>query len=103
MIKLIYEFNKKFNYRRNADVLYTPGNHCFGAGDEWLFNKLKNAPLNTFITNIDSENSPLIEDLVSKNGKFITEKVYELPDSKNPKIKTHTLFLGITIKKSTIQ
>lgn len=97
LVKLIYEFNKKFNSQKNSDVLYTPGNHCFGAGDDWLFNKLKNAPLNTLVSNIDTKNSPLFLDMLEQSDKFITEKVYELSDSKNPEIKTHTMFLGLTI------
>jgi len=95
--KLIYEVARNFSQNQRFDTVYTPGNHCFGAGDIWLFDRLYKAPMSSVITNVNLEKSPIIDKIVSRVPNITSHKVYEVPDSKNPDIKNHVLFLGVTI------
>lgn len=96
-LKLIYDTRKACGNNGNFETIYEPGNHCFGAGDEWLFKKLSRAPMTTLVTNTDLRHSPLLSTLMEENNNIVKSKIVEIPDSKNPDIKSHTLFLGITI------
>ena len=75
-MKLLLDLKKCFTNKQNFDVLYTPGNHCFGAGDSWLFDKLFVAPMTTLVSNIDLKKSPLFAKIVDRFDKFNIEKVY---------------------------
>ncbi len=95
LLKLIYDTQMASGNKNNFTALYGFGNHCFGAGDEWLFKKLNRAPMYTLTTNIDLKHSKLKNEL--EKSKFTDFKILEIPDSKNPKLKNHILFLGVTI------
>lgn len=94
--KLIFEVKRNFAPTQKFDTLYTPGNHCFGAGDEWLFDRLIKAPMYSLITNVNLEKSPLIDKISKKVPTILPQKIFEIPDSQNPELKNHVLFLGVT-------
>ena len=81
----------------NFDTVYAPGNHCYDGGDEFLYNKLKDEPVKTLVTNVDLEKSPLVSDLMKTHPDIVTSKVYEVQDDKNPALKHNVLFMGVTI------
>ena len=95
--KLIFEVKRNFAPTQKFDTVYTPGNHCFGAGDEWLFDRLIKSPMYSLITNVDLEKSPLIDKISKRVPTILPQKIFEIPDSKNPELKNHVLFLGLTI------
>ena len=96
--KIIYEVNKFFGKRNNFHTIYTPGNHCYGGGDDWLYSRLFNAPnIDVVMSNIDLKKSPKVNDLMKKSANMREYKIYEVKDDKNPNLKNHVLFLGITI------
>ncbi|MCQ2957791.1 MAG: metallophosphoesterase [Candidatus Gastranaerophilales bacterium] len=91
---------KELFEKKNFNAIYTPGNHCYGGGDEWLYNRLlmQRIPcLNVLMSNINLQKSPTIAKIMQQNYLIKTEKIIEIPDSKNPKLKNHVLLLGITI------
>ena len=83
--------------KNNFDTVYAPGNHCYDGGDEFLYNKLKDEPVKTLVTNVDLEKSPLVSDLMKTHHDIVTSKVYEVQDDKNPALKHNVLFMGVTI------
>lgn len=83
--------------KNNFDTVYAPGNHCYDGGDEFLYNKLKDEPVKTLVTNVDLEKSPLVSDLMKTHPDIVTSKVYEVQDDKNPALKHNVLFMGVTI------
>ena len=83
--------------KNNFDTVYTPGNHCYDGGDEFLYNKLKDEPVKTLVTNVDLEKSPLVSGLMKTHPDIVTSKVYEIQDDKNPALKHNVLFMGVTI------
>ncbi len=98
LLKLILTAKKAAGGAGNFDTLYGLGNHCFGGGDEWLYNRLSRTQgMSTVISNIDLEKSPYVRSLTDLSNKFVTSKVYQIPDDKNPKKKNHALFLAVTI------
>lgn len=98
LLKLILATKKATGGANNFDALYGIGNHCFGAGEKWLYDKLRHLPgATTIISNIDLEKSPLMKNLTETTNKFVTSKIYHIPDDKNPKIKNQALFLSLTI------
>ena len=97
---MVYEVGKLFNDKNKFKTLYTPGNHCFGGGDGWLFNRLFYAPFTTILGNVDEKKSPYVAKLMKKAPKIHTHQIFEIPDDKNPEIKSHVLFLGVTIPSS---
>ena len=98
LLKLLLNAKKAAGGASNFDALYGIGNHCFGGGDKWLYNKLSHASgLTTLITNIDLEKSPYVQSLTDMTDKFVMSKEYQIPDDKNPKKKNHALFLSVTI------
>ena len=40
LLKLLYETQRLMEQRGNFSTVYTPGNHCYGGGDHWLYDKL---------------------------------------------------------------
>ncbi|MCR4881038.1 MAG: hypothetical protein K6A44_03705 [bacterium] len=98
--KLIFDIKKYFGPNSNFHTIYTPGNHCYGGGDEWLYNKLEKEEdirMDTIMSNIDLEKSPLLARLLKKSNNLSTQKIYEIKDDKNPNLKNHVLFLGVNI------
>lgn len=83
--------------KNNFDTVYAPGNHCYDGGDEFLYNKLKDEPVKTLVTNVDLEKSPLVSGLMKKYPDIVTSQVYEVQDDKNPNLKHDVLFMGVTI------
>lgn len=98
LTKLIHNTKLSAGNKDNYDTVFAVGNHDLEAGDEWLFSKLKFAPMTSVITNVDLENSPSMLDAM-KTGKVVTSKIYEIPDDKNPDLKNHILVLGVTIPR----
>lgn len=79
-------------------TIFTPGNHDLEGGDDWLFKKLTRAPMTTILTNINKTKSPLVRVLMEEYPeKFVTSKVFEIPDDKNTKKTNKLLFLSTTI------
>lgn len=81
----------------NFEAVYTPGNHCYDGGDEWLYKKLQRAPMTTILTNVDKSESPLARKLIEENQNVVTERIITIPDSKKPSIENKVLILGVTI------
>lgn len=95
--KLMYEVKRHSN-GDNFDTVYTMGNHCFGGGDEWIYKKLGKANFTTLVTNINTKQSPVLRRwMQDEDSLFTRAKIYSIPDSKNPQIESHVLFLGVTI------
>lgn len=97
LTKMIYTAKMAAGIRNKFDAVYTPGNHCFDGGDEWLLKKFDRAPLSTVLTNIDRSHSPLADKLIRENSNIDTYKIYNVPDSKKPDMKNKILVLGVTI------
>ena len=88
---------KDKNQNARFETVYTPGNHCFDAGDKYLIDHLKQAKLTTVVTNADLDNSPLIKNLKQKEKeKFVNSKEFSIKDSKNPNLIHKVLVLGVT-------
>lgn len=87
--KLNSSIKKKFK-TDNFLTIYTPGNHCFEGGANWLFNKLKSIKsFETILTNVST----------AETHNFVKQKVYAIPDDnevKNPNLKHQLLVLGLT-------
>lgn len=98
LLKLIETAHKTSGESSNFDTIFTLGNHCLEGGDRWILDKLKSAPLTTIETNIKLKKSPLIKSQI-KDNNIVSQKIYEIPDDKNPEIKNHALFLGVTIPR----
>ena len=81
----------------NFEAVYTPGNHCYDGGDEWLYKKLQRAPMTTILTNVDKSESPLVRKLLEESRNIVTERIITIPDSKKPSIQNKVLILGVTI------
>jgi hypothetical protein len=81
----------------NFDAVYSLGNHCYGAGDEFIFNKLKNAPVTTVLSNVNLAKSPLVSGLMENHKNFVKSQEYEIQDDKNPDLKHKVLFMGLTV------
>lgn len=97
LTKMIYTAKMAAGSKNKFDAVYTPGNHCFDGGDEWLLKKFDRAPVSTVLTNIDRSHSPVADKLIRENSNIDTYKLYNIPDSKNPDIVNKVLVLGITI------
>ena len=99
LLKTIETAKNTAGQNSNFDTVFTPGNHCLEGGDKWLFNKIKDAPMTTILSNVNLSKSPLFEKLMKENDNIVTSKIYEITDDKNPDIKNHALFLGVTIPR----
>ena len=97
LTKMVYTAKTAAGIKNRFDAVYTPGNHCFDGGDEWLFKKFERAPISTILTNIDRTHSPLADTLIRENSNIGTYKVYDIPDSKNPDKINKVMVLGVTI------
>ena len=96
LTKMIY-VAKSASGNNNFETVYTPGNHCYDGGDEWLYKKLDRAPMTTILTNVNRNDSPFADKLLKENPNVVTEKVIEVPDNKNPNLINKILILGVTI------
>jgi len=96
LTKIIYSV-KNTAGNHNFETVYTPGNHCFDGGDEWLFKKLERAPMTTILSNLNKKDSPLALQAIKDNPNIVTEKILEIPDSKKPNRINRVLILGVTI------
>lgn len=83
--------------KNNFDTVYSLGNHCYDGGDEFVFNKLKDEPVKTLVTNVDLEKSPLVTSLMKDYKNIVKSQVYEVQDDKNPNLKHDVMFVGVTI------
>jgi len=83
--------------KNNFDTVYSLGNHCYDGGDEFVFNKLKDEPVKTLVTNVDLEKSPLVTGLMKDHKNIVKSQVYEVQDDKNPNLKHDVMFVGVTI------
>jgi 2',3'-cyclic-nucleotide 2'-phosphodiesterase (5'-nucleotidase family) len=97
LTKIIHTAKMSAGMQNNFEAVYTAGNHCFDGGDEWLFKKLKKAPMTTILTNVDRSASPLANNLIKERENITGYKVISVPDSKNPKKHNKVLLLGVTI------
>ena len=88
---------KSLANNENFTTVYTPGNHCYDGGDEWLYKKIEKAPMKTILSNVDKSESPLANKLIKENENFVTEEIITIPDSKRRYINNKVLVLGITI------
>lgn len=76
---------------------YTPGNHCYEGGAKWLFNKLRIARFQTFLTNVDLEKSKLYKELNNvERKKIVNSRILSVPDDKNQNRQHKMLMLGLT-------
>lgn len=86
------------NLQTNFDALYTPGNHCFDGGDEMFYNLANNTKgMTVVMTNVNQAYSPLFKQVSVGSKKFVTSKVYEIQDDKDPNKKHHLMVIGATI------
>ena len=77
-------------------TIYTPGNHCFDAGDKVFKKHIKNIEMDTIVSNVDFVNSDLTKGLTKKQKQRINEcKVLQVQDDKNPKLKHKVLVVGL--------
>ena len=83
--------------KNNFDTVYSLGNHCYDGGDEFVFNKLKDEPVKTLVTNVDLEKSQLVTGLMKDYKNIVKSQVYEVQDDKNPNLKHDVMFVGVTI------
>ena len=97
LTKLIYSVKRASGHKNKFETIYTPGNHCYDGGDEWLYKKLKRSPMTTVMSNVDLEASPYVTQLMEDNPNVVTQRVIEVPDGKKPEIINKVLFLGVTI------
>lgn len=81
----------------NFKAVYALGNHCYDGRDGFIFNKLKDAPMQTLVSNVDLSKSPLVTDLMKTHDNIVTSQIYEVDDDKNPNLKHKVLFMGVTI------
>lgn len=98
LLKMINTAHKTAGENSNFDTIFTFGNHCLEGGDRWILDKLKSAPMTTIETNIKLKKSPLVKSHI-KDNNIVSQKIYEIPDDKNPEIKNYALFLGVTIPR----
>ena len=97
LTKMVYTAKMAAGRNNKFDAVYTPGNHCFDGGDEWLLKKFERAPLSVILTNLNKKESPIANKLIREKENVTTYKIYDIPDSKNPEKVNKLLMLGITI------
>lgn len=95
--KMLYTTKTSAGIKNKFIGLYTPGNHCFDGGDEWLFKKLNRSQFTTILTNVDRNHSPLVDQIIRENGNICTELILDIEDSKNSNRTNKVLVLGVTI------
>ena len=86
-----YNFLQKLLYTAKAcvgregvfDAVYTPGNHCFDGGDQWLFDKMARSTITTIVSNVNKERSPIANNYIrDPDVNIVTSKEYAIPDNK---------------------
>jgi len=101
-----YNFLQKLLYTAKAcvgregvfDAVYTPGNHCFDGGDQWLFDKMARSTITTIVSNVNKERSPIANNYIrDPDVNIVTSKEYAIPDNKDPNKVNKMLVLGMTI------
>ena len=98
LMLLLSQIRKIAGGSGNFDTLYGIGNHCYGGGDKWLYDKLKKMTgMTTIMSNIDLQKSPYVKNLINKTNKFVISKVYHIPDDKNSQKENTVLFLSVNI------
>ena len=97
LTKLIHSVKNMLNPTSNFETVFTMGNHDLDGGDRFILNTLSSQPLTTLVTNVDMEKSPIVENLMKQGKDFVKSKVVEIDDDKDPNLKHHALFLGVTI------
>jgi len=97
LAKMIYTVKNAAGIKNFFETIYTPGNHCYDGGDEWLYKKLKRAPMTTIMSNVNMEKSPMVKELMEENENVVTQKILEVPDNKKENVTHKILFLGVTI------
>ncbi len=96
--RLINSVKTACGLKSNFDTVYALGNHCLDGGDKFIMNTLHKQPLTTLVTNVNLEKSPTVTSLMEQeNSNIVKSKIYEIEDDKNPNLKHHALFLGVTI------
>ncbi|MGM9994293.1 MAG: metallophosphoesterase [Candidatus Avigastranaerophilus sp.] len=96
--KTIESVHKVAGKNTSFDALFTMGNHDLDGGDKFIYRVINNAPMKTLVTNVDTENSPVIASMLQgKESKVAKSIVYEIPDDKNPELKHKVMFVGVTI------
>ena len=93
------QFFKRFIDRVHAligkdkicDTIFTPGNHDFDGGDEFILALANKMPIKVLLTNLQN-----IENFKIKN--LVSSVIQEVPDSINPEKKHKLLFLGATLQ-----
>ena len=96
--KILYTAKIAAGRNNNFDAVYTPGNHCFDGGDEWLFDKMARSTIKTIVTNINKERSPLAKNYINDpHINILSSKIYEIPDNKIADKFNKVLILGMTI------
>ena len=64
LTKMVYTAKMAAGRNNKFDAVYTPGNHCFDGGDEWLLKKFERAPLSVILTNLNKKESPIANKLI---------------------------------------
>lgn len=97
LTKLIHSVKNMLKPTSNFETVFTMGNHDLDGGDKFILNTLTSQPLTTIATNVNMTKSPIVENLVKQGKNIVQSKVIEIDDDKDPNLKHHALFLGVTI------
>lgn len=97
LTKLINSVKNVLKPQSRFETVFTLGNHDLDGGDKFIMNTLVSQPLTTVMTNVNMKKSPIVKDLMSKGKDIVQSKVIEIDDDKDPNLKHHALFLGVTI------
>lgn len=96
--KLLYSIKSCTPRGCYFESIYTPGNHCFDAGDEWFFDKMSPSTVTTIMSNIITRRSPLADNCFRNPSiNFFPSKIYDIPDDKDSEKIHKLLVLGMTI------
>lgn len=79
------------------ETLFTAGNHCLDAGDDFLLGVMKRNPMTSLLTNADLAKSPAVNRAMVENNRIVQAATYSIADDKNPDFFHKVLFLGVTI------
>lgn len=80
---------------KNTTTLFTPGNHEFDGGVKLLDSILENLDAEVLMTNLHLPTSNGLTRSIS-GEKIINQKIVEIEDDKNDKLKHKILFLGVS-------
>lgn len=79
------------------ETLFTAGNHCLDAGDDFLLGVMKRNPMTSLLTNADLAKSPAVKRAMVENNRIVQAATYSIADDKDPDFFHKVLFLGVTI------